>query len=165
MMKWVYNDGGRLEAGFERPTHDCAVRAVAIATGRPYREIHFVLGLGNATQVEIRGRRKCGGRRTVNEGVAVGRKWFRDYMRLVGFKWMRVRRGLYLGRDALPKGRLVVWIDGHLCAVIDGVLHDTYDSSQGGTERVRGYWVLRGERQQGLWRGLLAKISRWMSAA
>jgi hypothetical protein len=38
---WVYDDGGRAAAGFKgKNVGDCVCRAVAIATGKPYRAIH-----------------------------------------------------------------------------------------------------------------------------
>jgi hypothetical protein len=36
-MKWIHNDGGRADAGFRGETGDCVTRAIAIATGKPYR--------------------------------------------------------------------------------------------------------------------------------
>jgi hypothetical protein len=35
-----------------------------------------------------------------------------------------------------------VQIKEHLAAVIDGVLHDTYDCSRRDSVRVKGYWAL-----------------------
>ncbi len=40
MSTFIYDDGGRVAAGFKGSTGDCCVRAVAIATGRPYQEIY-----------------------------------------------------------------------------------------------------------------------------
>jgi hypothetical protein len=37
---WVYDDGGRTAAGFKGEVDDCAVRAIAIATGTSYREVY-----------------------------------------------------------------------------------------------------------------------------
>lgn len=41
----------------------------------------------------------------------------------------------------LPHGRLVVMLSRHAAAVIDGVLHDTYQDDRGGTRCVYGYWI------------------------
>src|SRR6516225_2064075 len=38
--RFVYDDGGRAAAGFKGTTADCACRAIAIATGKPYREVY-----------------------------------------------------------------------------------------------------------------------------
>lgn len=40
----------------------------------------------------------------------------------------------------LPSGRLIVAVSRHLCAVIDGVIHDTFDPSRDGTRCVYGYF-------------------------
>jgi hypothetical protein len=47
---------------------------------------------------------------------------------------------VHLRSDELPIGRLVVGLSRHSAAVIDGVLHDTYDCSRRGTRCVYGYW-------------------------
>lgn len=75
MTAFVYDDGGRADAGYRGDTRDCVTRAIAIATGRPYRD-----------------------------------------------------------------GRIIVRLSRHISAVIDGVIHDTYDPSRDGTRCVYGYW-------------------------
>jgi hypothetical protein len=47
---------------------------------------------------------------------------------------------VHLKSDELPKGTLIVRLSKHLAAVKDGVLHDTYDCSRGGTRCVYGYY-------------------------
>jgi hypothetical protein len=42
-MKFVYNDGGRAAAGYKGNAGDCACRAIAIATGKPYQEVYNAL--------------------------------------------------------------------------------------------------------------------------
>src|SRR6266853_960880 len=39
-VKFVYDDGGRAAAGYRGKAGDCVCRAIAIATGKPYREIY-----------------------------------------------------------------------------------------------------------------------------
>jgi hypothetical protein len=44
---FIYDDGGRTEAGFSGDAGDCVTRAIAIATRQPYREVYdalFALG-------------------------------------------------------------------------------------------------------------------------
>jgi hypothetical protein len=48
---------------------------------------------------------------------------------------------VHLRSGELPSGRLIVAVSKHLCAVIDGVLHDTHDCSRGGRRCVYGYWT------------------------
>jgi hypothetical protein len=39
LMTFVHDDGGRVAAGFKGHAGDCVVRAIAIATGIPYRQV------------------------------------------------------------------------------------------------------------------------------
>ncbi len=147
MIPFHFNDGGRAAAGFKGNAGDCVARAVAIANGRPYREIYDRLAEGNATQRAGKNTRKRNlGRRTAREGIYTQRKWFKDYMAELGFVWhptMHIGSGCttHLRTDELPGGRLVVNVSKHSTAVIDGVLNDTYDCSRGGTRCVYGYWI------------------------
>jgi hypothetical protein len=38
--RWVYDDGGRKAVEFSDHSDDCACRAIAIATGKPYRQVY-----------------------------------------------------------------------------------------------------------------------------
>ena len=125
-MKWVYNDGGREAAGFKGKAGDCVARAVAIASGKPYAEVYDALAGGMGSQ------RKATKGRSARNGVSTSRKWFKDYMQSLGFKWtptMLVGQGckVHLKAGELPMGRLVVSVSRHYTAVIDGVIHDTFN--------------------------------------
>lgn len=138
-MKFVRNDGGRAEAGFKGSAGDCVARAVAIASGRPYAEVYAALANGMGSQ------RKATKGRSARNGVSTKRKWFKDYMASLGFKWtptMLIGQGckVHLRADELPSGRLVVAVSRHYCAVIDGVLHDTFMDLRDGKRCVYGYW-------------------------
>jgi hypothetical protein len=144
-IPFVKNDGGRYAAGFQGATGDCVARAVAIASGLPYRDIYVRLADGNAAQRKTAKTRATTKRRSVRHGVYTQRKWFKDFMVELGFRWvpcMTIGSGckVHLRASELPAGRLVVNLTKHSAAVIDGVLHDTYDSSRGGTRCVYGYW-------------------------
>jgi hypothetical protein len=39
-LGYVYDDRGRAEAGYKGDAGDCVVRSIAIATGRPYKEVY-----------------------------------------------------------------------------------------------------------------------------
>ena len=150
MIDFIYNDGGRAEAGFKGKTGDCVARAVAIASGLPYKEVYDRLAEGNATQrvtKKTRGLKK-NGVKTASHGINITRKWFKDYMKELGFEWvptMQIGSGcrVHLDEDELPKGRLVCSVSRHSTAVLDGVLNDTYDCSRMGTRCVYGYYIKR----------------------
>lgn len=134
-MKFQLNDGGRAAAGYKGRAGDCVARAIAIAAERPYQEVYQRLASGNATK----------GARTARNGVSVRSKWFKDYMAELGFRWvatMGIGTGckVHLKEDELPKGRIIVSLSRHYAAVIDGVLHDTYEDSRGDKRCVYGYW-------------------------
>lgn len=145
---FIYNDGGRLASGYKGTTGDCVCRAIAIATGREYKEVYDYLANKNFTQrkgkYEIRTKAR---KKTASEGISVKRTWFKDYMKSLGFTWvstMQIGSGckVHLKKEELPKGKLVAVVSKHFVAVIDGVIHDTYDCSREGTRCVYGYYIL-----------------------
>lgn len=144
-MNFIYNDGGRVAAGFKGMAGDCVARAVAIASGKPYAEVYARLALVNAG---YRGRTKhrAKGKLSARNGVFTSAASFDRYMEELGFKWtptMTIGSGCktHLRDGELPMGRLIVKVSKHLVAVIDGVMHDTFDCSRNGTRCVYGYWA------------------------
>ena len=139
-MKHVFNDGGRKLAGYKGKTGDCVTRAIAIATGLPYQEVYDALnGLADS---ERTGKRKRG---KSNSRTGVYKQTKRKYLESLGWTWtptMQIGSGckVHLRSDELPSGRLIVALSRHSAAVIDGVLHDTYDCSRHGTRCVYGYF-------------------------
>ena len=130
-MDFVFDDGGREAAGFKGKTGDCVCRAIAIATEMPYKEVYDLI---NETA-------KSESART---GVYIGT--IRKVMERLGWKWyptMAIGKGctVHLRKDELPSGRLVVSVSRHEVAVIDGVVHDTYDCTRDGSRCVYGYYA------------------------
>ena len=146
-MEFNFNDGGRADAGYKGRTGDCVTRAVAIAAELPYKQVYDRLADGNATQRVTKRIKKSRARaRTASKGINTTRKWFKDYMKSLGFKWvstMGIGTGckVHLKADELPKGRVIARVTRHYCAVIDGVINDTYDPSRGETRCVYSYWI------------------------
>lgn len=142
MIEFVYNDGGRAAAGFKGETGDCVTRAITTAAQLDYREVYDALSEGSKNQsVTKHSSRKSSAR----AGVNTKRKWFKDYMKSLGWTYvptMSIGSGcrVHLRADELPQGRLVVQVSKHYTCVIDGVLNDTYDCSREGTRCVYGYW-------------------------
>jgi len=137
-MKFQYDDGGRAAAGFTGKAGDCVTRAVAIATGQPYAAVYAVLALNAGRERNSRGA-------TARNGIHTSRKWFKNYMRALGWEFvatMGIGTGctVHLRAEELPPGRLVVSVSRHYCAVIDGVIHDAFDPQRGGLRCVYGYW-------------------------
>lgn len=147
-MEFVYDDGGRAEAGFKGKTGDCVCRAIAIATQMPYKEVYNLINSYGKQERPNRKNRKGnkynGNRSSARTGVY--KDTIRKIMEKLGWKWiptMQIGQGckVHLRDDELPKGRLVVNIANHCCAVIDGVLHDIWYSQQDGNRCVYGYYI------------------------
>lgn len=137
---FVYDDGGRAAAGFSGYAGDCVARAVAIATGIPYREVYDTI---NALGYRERASAKRRGKSSARTGVY--KPTTRLYLASLGWQWtptMAVGQGCttHLRADELPSGTVIVQISRHIATVIDGVLHDTQDCSRGGERCVYGYW-------------------------
>lgn len=132
---FVVDDGGRAAAGFRGRAGDCVTRALAIALELPYRQVYDDLA-----ELSL----AYGGRRSARDGVesVVMRDYLTRHKNWVWTPTMSVGSGcrVHLRADELPPGRLVVRLSRHVCAVVDGVVHDTYDPSRGGTRCVYGYF-------------------------
>lgn len=144
-MKVVYDDGGRSAAGYKGKARDCVARAIAIVSGRPYKEIYRELANGTGEQRATKRTSKRSA--SARNGINTGRKWFREYMRGLGFVWtpcMKIGTGckVHLADGELPMGRLVVALSRHYTAVIDGVIHDTLDPQR---DKSRTYEPDRGQ--------------------
>jgi len=138
-MLFIKHDGGRSQSGYRGATGDCVCRAISIVTGRPYLEVY-------ATIREIAKTERRTKKSSPRTGVS--KNTTRKLMAHYGLVWtpvMTIGQGckVHLRDGELPLGRLVVQVTRHVTAVIDGVIHDTYDCSRDGTRCVYGYWTLQ----------------------
>lgn len=141
-IAFEYNDGGRAEAGYKGQANDCVVRAIAIATEQPYKKVYKELYALN---------RKNNGRYLLgrnpsprNAGTAM--RTIKEYLAELGWKWtptMGIGTGctVHLHPKELPAGRVIVRVSKHMTAVINGVVHDTYQPDRGGSRAVYGYFT------------------------
>lgn len=145
-MNWVFDDGGRADAGYKGLTSDCVTRSIAIATGLPYQSVYDALNVeAQANPIRSRGSRKRVRNSSARSGVF--RKHSDRFLDELGWTWtptMQIGSGcrVHLKAEELPSGRLICKVSKHLVAVIDGVIHDTHDCSRGGTRCVYGYHSL-----------------------
>lgn len=142
---FVYDDGGRADAGFTGDAGDCVVRAIAIATGRPYRTVYDDL-FDRARADNLRRR----SRRNPNPSPRAGvhRRVYDPYLAEAGWLWiptMAIGQGCttHLRASELPAGPVIASLSRHVCAVLDGVVHDTHDPSRDGTRCVYGIHIPR----------------------
>lgn len=140
-MTYVQDDGGRALAGFKGDAGDCFVRAVCIAGKLPYQEVYDLVNQYGGRERKSRKRSRKSAARTGVYGSTA-----RRIMEALGWAWtpiMGIGTGckVHLRADELPAGRIVCNVSKHFVAVIDGVIHDTYDPSRNGTRCVYGYWT------------------------
>jgi len=133
-MTWEYNDGGRDGSGFQGLAGDCVTRAIAIALELPYREVYDEL----AGRMAERGKPRSA-RRGIDRAV------YERYLIERGWEWvptMTIGSGcrVHLRAEELPAGRIIARLSKHVCAVLDGVVHDTHDPTREGTRCVYGYF-------------------------
>ena len=149
MTAFVFDDGGRGDAGFKGSTGDCVVRAIAIATGLPYREVYDELHnrsrdvLATARPGTKKHARLSRGSTSPRAGVR--RSAYDPYLKSLGWTWtptMQIGSGttVHLRDDELPSGTIIVRVSKHMLTMIDGVIHDTFMDDRGGTRAVYGYW-------------------------
>lgn len=129
-MELVWNDGGRSAAGFVGSAGDCVVRAIAIATNEDYRTVYDALS--EAARV------------TPRKGVSSD--VFSPYLAKCGWQ----SRSIAEKQDpkTLPQGVLLVRFEheetrrrGHVCCVIDHVVHDTWNPFDDVEFRPVQYWT------------------------
>ena len=142
---FVYDDGGRREAGYKGDTGDCVIRAIAIVTGRPYGNVYDDLFDRQREFGEGRSRAALWAAKHPSPRTGVVPDVYKKYLADEGWAWtptMTIGSGcqVHLRADELPKGRIIIRLSKHCAAVIDGVLHDTHDCSREGTRCVYGYW-------------------------
>ena len=134
-MKWVKDTGGREKYYRKLTVGDCVVRAIAIANNMDYKVTYNII-------------------KNYNNGFSprdgVNRKYYEAALKDMGWEYIpccgRGHVGEYVrfNEKELPTDEIIICkIDGHIAAVINGVLHDTYDCSRQGTRHVYGYWKKR----------------------
>ena len=145
-LPWVYDDGGRTAAGFEPAPGDCVARAITIATGRWYGEVHAAL---NMVAEDFRGPKLTGRWRPADDGIY---RHEHDTLLLGVYHWqwtptMSIGSGcrFHLAVGELPDGPVIARVSKHLTAIIDGVVHDTSDPTRGGTRCVYGFYTPKQE--------------------
>ena len=150
MEHWVYDDGGRKAAGYRGSPGDCVTRAIAIACELDYQQVYDALN--TATKNPVKVHRKTRQRlASMSSRTGHAKRTYRQFLEDIGWVWvptMFVGSGckVHLLCDELPSGRLIARCSRHLVAVIDGVIHDTHDSSISrhvglpGTRCVYGYF-------------------------
>ena len=129
MKNIIYNDGGRKESGRKGSAGDCGVRAMAVALDLDYDTCYKELAQAN---------KDAGYKKSARNGLM--KEVFQGVLKKHGWTWRKAPT--FPGRKAyasdLPQGTYICRMSRHYAAIIDGVLHDTFNSSG---KMVYGYWA------------------------
>ena len=128
-LEFVWNDGGRAAGGYVGLAGDCVTRSIAIATGAAYRAVYDALG--DAAQHSPRD--------GLDASVAA------DYLKNLG--WQHFGNGhVPFEKENLPNGVVIVHLRSsdrnseHFCAIIDHVIHDTWNPSEDDDFEIVQFW-------------------------
>lgn len=129
---FIWHDGGRAAAGYVGHTSDCAVRALAIATGHGYDSVYNHI-------FEASGR-------TPRQGVNL--ELIDEYLVELGFQRHKLSHPTLFKLLNLIESIAVIRFaptenkrSGHVSAVVHGTIYDTWDASDDGRFLVDQYWV------------------------
>lgn len=129
-MNFVWNDGGRAESGFVGSAGDCVTRAIAIATGRAYRDIYQEIGERT--------------KKTPRNGVPVSAA--AKYLEELGWQRTQLPK-LRFVPNLLPQGAVILHLEkangrsGHFCTMVDHVVHDTWNPGEDECYFVASMWT------------------------
>ena len=103
-MVFVFDDGGRIAAGYKGKTVDCVTRSIAIASGLSYQYVYDLIN--DSGKTEHIGKRKRG---KSNARTGVYKTTIRTLLASLGWKWtptMQIGSGctVHLRAEELPKG-------------------------------------------------------------
>jgi hypothetical protein len=121
-----HNDGGLSSTGMSEK-NDCTVRAFAIVSGKPYKDVHKV--------IETFGRKN-------GKGLAKCNKKVQPISKALGINLKQVCRSGSLKKliENNPNGKMLVLVRKHAFAVVDGIVEDTWQQSV--DRHVKGAWIL-----------------------
>lgn len=134
MIRFERDDGGRAAAGYRGDAGDCAVRAFCILTGADYHAAYKEFAYANSVMRDERDSQR--GVRSARNGVV--KRAYEAVFRRHGIVKVKQGRGVKPTYTEAHEryGNCIVSTRGHLAAIVDGALRDTFDG--------RGYWWLDG---------------------
>lgn len=124
-LPWTEDDGGRAAAGFGGTAGDCVVRAICIALGQDYEATYTdIMALAAASPAK---------------GVCTS--VLRPYLGQRGWGFHYVGRKPLNAANLPQQPRLIVSLNQHVAAIVDGVVRDTYSSAGKGQRKFYGYFA------------------------
>ncbi|GGD76686.1 hypothetical protein GCM10007269_19560 [Microbacterium murale] len=127
----TFDDADRAKFGVEADTRDCGVRAIAIVTGRDYPDVR------DSITADLKRRRIRKDDESVDSALRAD-----TVLNALGSGWEYCEESHTFHAEILRKARtrtLIVFIDDHFSAVVDGTIRDTRDHS-GSEVSVQGYF-------------------------
>ena len=128
MINYIYDDGGRANAGYKGDAGDCQVRAISIITGYPYKRVYDTIaktfkknGYAKTANAERIGKAKVG----LNTPRLIQDMIFKDF----GFTKVKLGRGTKPTYTEAEEefGSCIVTTTKHFAALKEGSLRDTFD--------------------------------------
>jgi hypothetical protein len=129
-MDFLWNDGGRSACGFVGLAGDCVTRSIAIATGLVYRDVYNQLGAASLATP------RNGVRTDIAAKFLEDRQWKCRRVSPIHFVPLLLPAGTLIVHLAKSNGRC-----SHFTALIDHVVHDTWDPSDEDDYFVYAYWT------------------------
>lgn len=139
--KFIWHDGGRAGAGFVGTTGDCVVRALAIATGKNYRDVYDRIFDASG--------------KTPRDGVVT--TITDEILTAEGFTRVDLPLPLsFIAVEHLIDGVAVLRFKGayehsrgHVCTVVNGTIYDTWDATRDDRYRIDQIWKAPATYSQG----------------
>jgi hypothetical protein len=125
-MKFNYNDGGRLSAGYSIYTKDCVTRAISLLLGWDYLNAYeYVNKIINKVE------RKKVSHATIGVSNQTTKKIFSE----LGLKWIKTNK-----IPSRLKKPIILNMVNHVCFAKNGEVFDTHDYFKI-NKRIYGYWI------------------------
>jgi hypothetical protein len=149
-MPWVYNDAGyagRTTARGRQIHGNGVVRAIAIATGQRYMDVHIALYREQCEFVNRSRSQRVQDKGASIEAAGVWPEVSKKYLLDHGWEWvpvMKVGSGVtvHLSYEEVPDLPLfIARVSRNLVTVIHGVAQDISDPSRAGTRALYGYFA------------------------
>lgn len=130
-MNFIWNDGGRAACGYVGTTGDCVTRAIAIATGAVYRDVYRALGEASLKSP------RSGMSVAIAAAYLADQGWQHQNVGNTPFVLERLPKGVAIAHLCKRNGRAP-----HFCAIVDRVVHDTWNPADEENYWVQSLWTL-----------------------
>ena len=123
---FVFDDGGRKEAGYAGRAGAAGARAIAIATGIPFAEVHQALAdLAGAWPGKSKLAQSIRGNPTPKRGIHVD--VVTAYMKSLGWAHHKTGGKMRLNSVELPRELTLCYVRKHYFAIVKNTVRDAWD--------------------------------------